>query len=147
MAITKTTFVAHSSPAVSASWLNALQDEIIQNCVTADQVKTFGDTQKANARSQIGAVSSADVATAVGNAKVIVFKLSSITMRSYSTSDNSAIANVTSNHTVVEAVFSNPGAMASDLTVTTGSASVTLQGTMVSGQNTDLTLKLLPLHA
>ena len=60
MALSKTEFIAHVN-AITAVFLNALQDEIIDNCVTTAQVKTFGNTAKANGRAQIGAASAEDM--------------------------------------------------------------------------------------
>lgn len=54
MSLSKRTYVANDT-VITAENLNAIQDEIITNCVTADQVKAFGETPRSNARTAIQA--------------------------------------------------------------------------------------------
>lgn len=52
MALEKVNYIDHNT-IIGAENLNAIQDEIIQKCVTVEQ-KTFTTTQKTQARANIG---------------------------------------------------------------------------------------------
>ena len=62
---------------------------------------------------------------------------------SFTSTDVSAIANVTANHVVIESVFSNQLVQIDDWTVTTAAGSITVSGTVLVGSTTDLTLTLI----
>lgn len=128
MSIVKTTFIDYST-VIDADFLNDLQDEIIDKCVTVDS-KTFSSTQQAQARTNIGAVGTADLSAAVDAVKLLV--VSGTISESNRTISN---AGITADMVVANAVIGTPSAQAGDWTVTTAAGSVTISGS-ISGSTT-----------
>lgn len=128
MSIVKTTFIDYST-VIDADFLNDLQDEIIDKCVTVDS-KTFSSTQQAQARTNIGAVGTADLSAAVDAVKLLV--VSGTISESNRTISN---ASITADMVVANAVIGTPSAQTGDWTVTTAAGSVTISGS-ISGSTT-----------
>ena len=128
MSLTKVDYTDYQT-VIGAANLNAIQDEIILRCNTVEQ-KTFSDSQKAQARTNIGAVSSTDVNTAVTTAKPLV--VSGTISDSNRIISNSAI---TATMVVVHSVIANPAVQTGDWTVTTAAGSATITGNL-SGSTT-----------
>lgn len=128
MSIVKTTFIDYST-VIDADFLNDLQDEIIDKCVTVDS-KTFSSTQQAQARTNIGAVGTDDLDTAVDAVKLLV--VSGTISESNRTISN---AGITADMVVANAVIGTPSAQTGDWTVTTAAGSVTISGS-ISGSTT-----------
>lgn len=140
MAMQPTNFVPHVGT-IDADFLNTLQNEVLNNRVALD-AQTIGDTAKAQARTNIGAVSSTEVATAVEAAKPIKITISNVQMKTYNVSDNiTNISKITAAHELVYHELSNPSAMGSDWTVTPGAGTIQVAGTLISGQSANLILK------
>ena len=116
MALSKTTFVAHSSPPIGAQFLNALQDEVIDKCLTVE-AKTFTAAQKEQARDNIGAIDESVATAKADGAKVLKLSTGSTTVSSlpYTFYDS----RIKDSMECVHAVLSNPSAQAGDWTVTT----------------------------
>ncbi len=83
-------------------------------------------------------------ANAYGNLLgTLVVTCSSISTLPYTPPDSTAnLSKVTSDMIVVNAVLSNPNAMGGDWTVATSNATLTISGTIISGQTTNVTLYL-----
>ena len=79
------------------------------------------------------------VARAAIDAAKGVIRLSVPTFSSMSNKQVSD-ANITSDHVVIECVFSNPKAIASDVTWTTSNGKITLNGTMQGETTADIVL-------
>lgn len=134
MALTKVIYTDYQT-VIGADNLNAIQDEIIQKCVTVEQ-KTFSSDQKAQARTNIGAIDESVASTKADGAKVLVITSDSFSSLPQTISNEKiALAMV-----VVNAVLSNPAAQTGDWTVTTASGSLTISGS-ISG-STSITLYL-----
>ena len=134
MALTKVTYTDYQT-VIGADNLNAIQDEIIQKCLTVEQ-KTFSSDQKAQARTNIGAIDESVASTKADGAKVLVVTSDSFSSLPQTISNEKiALAMV-----VVNAVLSNPAAQTGDWTVTTASGSLTISGS-ISG-STSITLYL-----
>lgn len=133
MSIVKTTFIDYST-VIDADFLNDLQDEIIDKCVTVDS-KTFSSTQQAQARTNIGAVGTADLSAAVDAVKLLVVS-GNISDSSRTITDS----NITADMVVAQAVIGTPSVQTGDWTVTTSAGSVNISGSM-SG-STSITLYL-----
>lgn len=128
MSLVKKTFIDYTDT-INAEFLNSLQDEIIDKCVTVDS-KTFSSTQQAQARTNIGAVGTADLSAAVDAVKLLVV--------SGNISDSSRTisnAGITADMVVANAVIGTPSAQTGDWTVTTAAGSVTISGP-ISGSTT-----------
>lgn len=129
MALTKVTYTDEQT-VITAKNLNDIQDELINKCVTVDSRSTaFTDAQKAQARTNIDAVS-------VTDAKVLVLTVSSVS----SLPRTVANTNITDDMVVVNSTLSDPTAQMDNWTVTTATGSLTISGT-VSG-TTNITLYL-----
>lgn len=131
-----TEFTAYST-VISADFLNKVQDEIIDKCVTIES-KTFTSAQQAIARTNIGAASEDDIEEAVEEVKVLVVSVASFSTLPQTISN----AEITADHVVVNSVLGTPSAQLSDWTITTSAGSITIAGT-ISGSTT-LTLYLVP---
>ena len=138
MALVKREYVAYQKT-ITADNLNAIQDELIDNCVTTDQVKSLGPTAQANARAQIGAVSASDVNTTVNNNNII---RASLTVSSTTMGVAQTCTGLTANHSVVNYWMGTPSAQTGDWTITPASGSFTISGS-ISGTTT-LTLLFAP---
>ena len=62
---------------------------------------------------------------------------------SFTSTDVASIANVNTNHVVIESVLSNPSIQTGDWTITTGSNSIVVSGSIASSGTTNLTLTLI----
>lgn len=129
MALEKRDYTEHQT-VITAKNLNDIQEEIIGNCVTGDNLPNKLDsTKKGYARAQIGAVSSDEVNTAVNTSNIVV--VSGTISDSNRTLTNNMI---TANHVLLNAEITTPSAQGSDWTVATARSNdvgtVTISGTI-----------------
>lgn len=152
MAWDKTTFTAHSSPPISALWLNGIQDHIIEEDAKriSTDAQSFTPTQQAQARTNIGAVSASEMESAIdaaGTVKVTVTRSANSSQQSYTSSDDANIAKLTSDHIVGphDYILSNEGAMSADWSVNTDDAptKITVTGTCSAATQLTLFFRLL----
>ena len=147
MAMVKQIFTAHQT-VIGAAFLNALQDEVLDNRVAVD-AQTLTAAQKTQVRTNIGAVSESDVATATKIVEVTTPAFSSLPQ---TFSDSQLTFGGSVNHITTDLVcppnnfiLSTPSAMGGDWTINTDTAGqITISGTFAGSTGT--TLKLFLEH-
>lgn len=136
MAYTKTQWVNNQAPAIDADNLNKIEQGIYDAHEEITDVKGDIPQNVSDLTNDLGFQTASQVATAVTEAKVLQVDIASFSSLPQ-TVTNSAI---TSNMVVVNSVLGTPSAQTGEWTVTTGTGTLTVSGS-ISGSTT-LTLYL-----